>query len=137
LKRWLPIPFAALAVLALAAALVPSGFEQAFMQLRDQDFPKATDSFARRWNAGDHSREVANALSELMVRRGEPARAADILRAYVAEHPDDRSALTRLAEIFRDDQQLVLHQHHRATSHAGRFPLHLAFVRAHTAQRHA
>ena len=105
MTRWLPILIAALAVLALAAALVPSGFEQAFMQLRDQDFPKATDSFARRWNAGDHSREVANALSELLVRKGEPARAADILRAYVAEHPDDRSALTRLAEIFRDDQQ--------------------------------
>lgn len=105
MKRWLPILLGSTAVLALAVALVPSGFEQAFMQLRDQDFPKATDSFERRWNAGDRSREVANALSELLVRKGEPARAADILRAYVAEHPDDRSALTRLAEIFRDDQQ--------------------------------
>lgn len=105
MKRWLPIALAVAAALALAAALVPSGFEQAFMQLRDQDFPKATDSFSKRWMSGDHSREVANALSELLVRKGEPARAADILRQYVGEHPDDRSALSRLAEIFRDDQQ--------------------------------
>ena len=105
MKRILPFALAAVAILGLGIALVPSGLEQAFMFLRDKDFSRATQNFERRWSSGDHSREVANALAELLVRKGEPAAAADILRVYVAEHPDDRSALARLAEIFRDDQQ--------------------------------
>lgn len=105
MKRWIPIAFVAIAILALGAAIVPTGFEQAFMALRDQEFTKATDSFERRWKNGDRSREVANALAELYVRQGSPGRAAEILVTYLRRQPDDQAALSRLAEIFRDDQQ--------------------------------
>lgn len=105
MNRWVLITFGAVAAIALGVAVVPSGLEQAFMSLRDRQYPQATRGFEARWQSGERSREVANALSELYLREGNPTKAAEILSLYVAAHPDDQPALRRLAEIFRDDQQ--------------------------------
>ncbi len=105
MTRWLILLLVPAAALALGAALVPSSLEQAFMFLHDRDYTRAADSFSDRWKNGDRSREVANALAELHVREGDPAKAADILVEYISKSPADTHALARLAEIFRDDQQ--------------------------------
>ncbi|MEQ1753776.1 MAG: hypothetical protein ABL973_06555 [Micropepsaceae bacterium] len=105
MKRWIPVTIVAIAAIGFGAAIVPTGLEQAFMSLRDKQYTQATQDFEARWNSGERSREVANALSELYVREGNPAKASEILTLYVGKHPDDQPALERLAEIFRDDQQ--------------------------------
>lgn len=103
--RWLILLLVPAAALALGAALVPSGLEQAFMFMHDREYTKAAESFQTKWENGDRTREVANALAELHVREGNPTKAADILVEYIARNPADTHALSRLAEIFRDDQQ--------------------------------
>lgn len=103
--RWLILLLVPLAALALGAAMVPSSLEQAFMFLHDREYTKAAESFSQRWKRGDRTREVANALAELHVREGNPTRAADVLVEFISKNPSDTSALQRLAEIFRDDQQ--------------------------------
>jgi tetratricopeptide (TPR) repeat protein len=103
--RWLILLLVPVAALALGAALVPSGLEQAFMFMHDREYTKAAESFQAKWEKGNRTREVANALAELHVREGNPTRAADILVEFISANPADTQALARLAEIFRDDQQ--------------------------------
>ena len=105
MTRWLILLLVPAAALALGAALVPSGLEQAFMFMHDREYTKAAESFQAKWENGNRTREVANALAELHVREGNPTRAADILVEFISANPADTQALARLAEIFRDDQQ--------------------------------
>jgi tetratricopeptide (TPR) repeat protein len=105
LTRWLILLLVPAAALALGTALVPSGLEQAFMFMHDREYTKAAESFQAKWENGNRTREVANALAELHVREGNPTRAADILVEFISGKPADTQALARLAEIFRDDQQ--------------------------------
>ena len=109
MTRWIAVGLVMAGIMLSGIAVVPSGLERAFMLLRDNDFTQATQSFEQRWKRGDHSREVANALAELYVRLGDTDKAAEVLVQFVAENPNDRPALARLAEIFRDGQRRDKH----------------------------
>ncbi len=109
MNKWLLAGLFIVTALSVGTAIVPSGLERAFMSLYDKEFNAAQHSFEARWLKGDHSREVANALAELLVRLGDADRASEVLLTFVNENPGDRAALGRLAEIFRDAQRRDKH----------------------------
>ena len=109
MNKWLLAGLFIVTALSVGTAIVPSGLERAFMSLYDKEYNAAQHSFEARWLKGDHSREVANALSELLMRLGDADRASEVLLTFVNENPGDGAALARLAEIFRDSQRRDKH----------------------------
>jgi hypothetical protein len=101
-----PTAFVAAAIV-LSIWLVPTSWELAFMKLRDRDYPAAQAAFEERFARGEISREVAFPLSELYVRDGDVDKAIAVLLKYSATNPGDKDATKRLAELFREAQNLT------------------------------
>ncbi len=91
---------------AAGVLLVPGGLELAEMQFRDENHREALAAFERRWESGDHSREVAVRLSDLYLRLSALDKASGILETFLADNGYDLEMRLRLAQIFVDSQRI-------------------------------
>jgi predicted Zn-dependent protease len=100
-------------VLGAAAGyfLVPKEKEMALIKYKEQvyDFDKdayaSKDAYRRRFDEGDHSVDVVNALVDIYLQEGAVDEAIVVLEAYVNDHPNNIPARKQLGTLYQYAQR--------------------------------
>lgn len=104
-KTFIAVILLAIAGLAIGYWLLPQDADMARMEVQDFSYGRPEVHYEQKFAEGDHSLETTQQLVRIHTATGKIDRAISVLEVYVAEHPDDDTALMQLGELYRQAQR--------------------------------
>lgn len=103
--RHFAVAFIVILGLGISLAFIPRNTELTLMHMKNREFERVRFEFAKLFEAGNRSVSVSQSLANLYIYYGEINEAIEVLKGFIAEHPEDYPANQVLAGLYRDAQR--------------------------------